>query len=359
VGANGANRRRGPRAVRLSYGLAVILICVFAAIVVLTISRAGSTPTTHVKIATRRPRAARRSQLRSQTTRPQPLHVATVTPTDGGTPRPRISIGETVLTFLDRSRTMVVFGHPVARSVETVIRYPVGLKGRFPLIVFGHGYNVTPAPYSDLLDAWTRAGYVVAAPIFPLENANAPGRPNESDLPNQPADMDLVISSLQHPATAEVANVARKIDLSQIAVSGQSDGGDTALAAAYDSSVRDPAIDLKAAVILSGAEDPFARPFAMPAQGPPLLAIQGTDDTINPPSQTYAFFIRAAPPKYLVKLVGAGHLPPYTAPGPELTTVEHVTVAFLDEYLKSGSPALARYMAAGSAGPRSLLSFRR
>jgi predicted dienelactone hydrolase len=50
----------------------------------------------------------------------------------------------------------------------------------FPLIVFGHGFAVTPRPYSQLLRAWARAGYVVAAPVFPLENANAPGGPDEA-----------------------------------------------------------------------------------------------------------------------------------------------------------------------------------
>jgi dienelactone hydrolase len=222
--------------------------------------------------------------------------------------------------------------------------------------VFGHGYNVTPAPYHDLLDAWARAGYVVAAPIFPLENANAPGGPDENDLPNQAGDMSLVISALTRPPSPDAARIARLVNPDEIAAAGQSDGGDTALAAAYDPTDRDTRI--KAAVILSGAQDPFARPFAMPRNGLPLLAIQGTADTINPPGMTYAFYDQAAPPKYLLKLIGAGHQPPYTEPGPELTIVEHMTLAFLNRYLKAGSRALPRYVAAHSAGPGSVLSFQ-
>jgi dienelactone hydrolase len=208
-----------------------------------------------------------------------------------------------------------------------------------------------------LLDAWTRAGYVVAAPVFPLENRDAPGGPNENDLPNQPGDMSLVIRSLMTPASEPARRIAARIDFARVAVAGQSDGGDTALAAAYDPAVRDTRV--KAAVILAGAEDPFARQFAMPAGGPPLLAIQGTADTINPPAQTYAFYDDAAPPKYLLKLLGAGHQPPYTEPGPELTIVEHMTLAFLNRYLKGRSPGLERYTAAGSAGPGSVLTFDR
>jgi pimeloyl-ACP methyl ester carboxylesterase len=225
------------------------------------------------------------------------------------------------------------------------------------LIVFGHGFSVTPAPYSPLLDAWTKAGYVVAAPVFPLENQNAPGGPNENDLPNQPGDMSLVISSLQTPQDPSAYRISGMTDFSHIAVSGQSDGGDTALAVAYDRRVRDTRV--KAAVILAGAEDPFASQFAMPADGAPLLAIQGTADSINPPDQTYAFFSQAARPKYLVKLLGAGHQPPYTEPGAELTTVEKVSVAFLNQYLKGDSAALSRYVASGSTGPDSTFTAER
>jgi predicted dienelactone hydrolase len=267
-----------------------------------------------------------------------------------------VTVQAATLRLRDPARRISVGSGVVPRSFDTVIRYPVGLPGPFPLIVFGHGYNVTPAPYHDLLDAWARAGYVVAAPIFPLENANAPGGANENDLPNQPEDMSLVISSLTRPPTPDAARIAGLVNPSEIAVAGQSDGGDTALAAAYDPSVRDTRI--KAAVILSGAQDPFARPFAMPHDGPPLLAVQGTADTINPPEMTYAFYDQAAPPKYLLKLIGAGHQPPYTEPGPALTIVEHMSLAFLNRYLKGHSRALPRYVAARSAGPSSVLTFQ-
>lgn len=270
--------------------------------------------------------------------------------------RKRVGIGEVKAVFTDRARTMVVLGRRVPRAVEAIIRYPVGLSGPFPLIVFGHGFAVNPTPYSLLLDAWTRAGYVVAAPIFPLENANAPGGPDERDLVNQPRDMSLVISSLRGQGTGQVARIGRMIDSSHIAVAGQSDGGDTALAATYGTA-RDRRIG--AAVILSGAEDPFAPVFAMPPNGPPLLAVQGTADTINPPYQTYSFYQQAAPPKYLLKLIGAGHQAPYTEPGSDLTMVERMTLAFLNEYLKGRSQGLRRYLAAGSAGPGSALSYVR
>ena len=239
------------------------------------------------------------------------------------------------------------------RSFLTIIRYPIARPdqnpGPFALIVFGHGFAVSPAPYARLLDAWARAGYVVAAPVFPLENANHPGGPDENDLPNQPGDMSLVITDLSERSQSGHGPLAGLIDPRRVAVTGQSDGGDTALAAAYDPAVRDRRID--AAMILSGAEDPFAAPFAMPSNGPPLLAVQGTADTINPPGDTYTFYRQAARPKILLKLLGAGHLPPYTEPGPQLNAVKRTTIAFLNWRFKHRPAALRALLATGRAGP--------
>jgi fermentation-respiration switch protein FrsA (DUF1100 family) len=295
-----------------------------------------------------------RSPAPAATTQSQPTGTASApTPVKHHRPVRHVAVvREATLHLVDPTRTMTVLGRVVPRNFNVVVRYPSGLPGPFPLIVFGHGYAVTPAPYSPLLNAWTKAGYVVAAPIFPLENANAPGGPNEQDLVNQPGDMSLVITRLEHPMNSKAAGLAAMIDLKRIALAGQSDGGDTALAAAYGPE-RDHRVT--AAVILSGAEDPFAPGFSLPHGGPPLLATQGTADTINPPPQTYSFFASASPPKYLLKLLGASHLPPYTQSGPELSAVERMTLAFLDRYLKNEPGQLNHLIHERSAGPGSVL----
>ncbi len=271
------------------------------------------------------------------------------------------AVGLRVLRFVDTSRSIEVPGAgSQPRALVTVVRYPAlgpagatdvhdapaaRAAGPFPLIVFGHGFAVTPALYARLLQDWARAGYVVAAPVFPLENANAPGGPNESDLPNQPADMRFVISQMRAAGNAGSGPLAGLVNGSQIAVSGQSDGGDTALAVAYDQRFRDPSVG--AAVILSGAEIPGIGEFTFPAGGPPLLATQGTADTVNPPSFTNTFFEAARTPKYLLSLLGAEHLPPYSDEQPQLDVVAHVSIAFLDSYLKHSHGALQRMTSLG------------
>jgi dienelactone hydrolase len=242
----------------------------------------------------------------------------------------------------------------------TVVRYPTSgpasrvdvrnavpdrTDGPFPLVVFGHGFAVTPATYYRLLRAWARAGYVVAAPVFPLENAHAPGGPDESDLINQPGDMSAVISGMLAAAANPHALLAGAVSPQEIAVSGQSDGGETALAVAYDRYFRDSRV--RAAVILSGAQIPGQHVLTFPAGAPALLAAQGTADTTNLPHFTYDFFRVASAPKYLLSLVGAGHLPPYTGEQPQLAIVERVSIAFLDRYLKGTSAALGEMESAG------------
>jgi dienelactone hydrolase len=291
----------------------------------------------------------------------------TTSPTEGGhhrvkAPPSSFAVGLRVLRLVDSSRTIALpDGTTEPRPLLTYVRYPaLGSAGRtdlldapaaraagpFPLVIFGHGFDVTPTLYRRLLESWARAGYVVAAPVFPLENADAPGGPEESDLTNQPADMRFVISQMLQASSASSGPFAGLIDPANIAVSGQSDGGDTALAVAYDPSYRDPRVN--AAVILSGAEIPAAGPFIFPAGGPPLLATQGTADTINPPSDTNAFFSVASRPKFLLRLLGAEHLPPYSYQEPQLGIVERVTIAFLDGYLKHRPEASQRLASIGN-----------
>jgi hypothetical protein len=95
---------------------------------------------------------------------------------------PPFAVGEVTMRFIDKTRRVRFPGRPPQpRPLVTVIRYPaIGSPsakdvpgapparafGPFGLVVFGHGFAVTPATYFRLLRAWASAGYVVAAPIF-------------------------------------------------------------------------------------------------------------------------------------------------------------------------------------------------
>jgi fermentation-respiration switch protein FrsA (DUF1100 family) len=294
------------------------------------------------------------------------------TPAPAGPHGPPYAVGERVITFVDRSRTVRFPGRPPEpRTLVTVVRYPtVGSASRvdvrnapldradgpFPLVVFGHGFAVTPAVYYRLLRAWAQAGYVVAAPVFPLENAHAPGGPDESDLINEPGDMSDVISGMLAVSANPHDALAGAVDSPEIAVSGQSDGGETALAVAYDRQFLD--LRVRAAVILSGARIPGAKALWFPRGAPPLLATQGTADIVNLPKFTYAFFGLARSPKYLLRLIGAPHLPPYTSEQPQLGIVERVSTDFLNRYLKSDGSAAGQMTNDGDRAGMAVLTAR-
>jgi predicted dienelactone hydrolase len=220
---------------------------------------------------------------------------------------------------------------------------PATAAGPFPLVVLAHGYRLAPYTYTQLLRTWARAGYVLAAPYFPLTNATA-RVVDRSDLINQPQDLRFVIARLLASRTPPLRGL---IDPNRIALGGHSDGVDSALAVIY-SQRRDPRI--RAAIGFSGAEIAAFIGFPRPTRSIPVLAVQGTADSVNSPSGTYAYFAAAPRPKYLLRLLGGEHTSPYQDAQPYLAVVERVSTAFLDLYLKN-QRAASRQLATGGNVP--------
>jgi predicted dienelactone hydrolase len=228
-------------------------------------------------------------------------------------------------------------------SVPTTVWYPPG-RGTFPLVVFSPGYQISPSVYEPLIAAWASAGYVVAEPEYP---DTAPGEPaDEYDMVNHPGELRTVITFLLKASTAGSAPLLGLIDPSEVAVAGHSDGGDVSLAAAANSCCRDPRV--KAAVILSGAEQGIFGGTYYSTPGPPLLVTQGTADTVNAPACSQMLFDAASAPRYYLNLPQATHLSPYTAGGLGEAAVQSATITFLDGYLKASPSSRAALLGLGT-----------
>ena len=248
------------------------------------------------------------------TSAPPPAPIVTVAPgTAAPTARPNVLAALTI-PLVDTSRSTVANGQLVStsRRLTTLVWHPAG-GGRRPLVVFAHGFRVGPTPYEHLCRAWAAAGYVVAAPEFPLTDAAVAG-PNldENDLANQPADVRFIVASLLAPSSP----VAGSIDPERVAVAGHSDGAVTALAMADDAAVRPRAV-----IVLSGG--PIGRALA---HNPPILVAHGDQDTVDPPDQGQAVSRPGvSAPRFLLHRLG-GAISPLPAEDTRWQTVDRVTV---------------------------------
>ena len=250
-----------------------------------------------------------------------------------------------------------------ARTLPTTITYPMVPGGHagaarwapakpFPLIVFSQGFATDVSQYNGLLATWTKAGYVVAAPAYPYTSLSGPL--NEQDIVNHPGDLSYVIAMLVKEAQDPHNSLHRLVNTNEIAVAGQSDGGDVSLAVAANTCCIDHAV--KAAVILSGAELGSFGGTYFSGGSVPLLVTQGDQDTINFPSCSATLYNQAPGPKYFVNLLEQEatsasavkeHLGPYTEPGATRSYVSASSIAFLDSYLKGKRAELSSLLAAG------------
>ena len=96
--------------------------------------------------------------------------------------------------------------------------------GTFPLVVFSHGWLASGPAYEVRIKEWARAGYIVAAPTFPL-SSGAGGM--LGDYVNQPADVSFVIDELL--ALPDDDPLAGHVDADAVAAAGHSLGAITTI----------------------------------------------------------------------------------------------------------------------------------
>ena len=312
------------------------------------------------KILGRERRAARETTTTAAPTTVAPT--TTTAPPIVGT----FAVATTHQTFVDPTRaTPARGGAPAAtsRTIATTIYYPATVApsadnptppaspGAFPLIVFAHGYAIDAAAYAPLLQDLAAGGFVVAAPDFPGTSTAYPGGALRSDSLEQPADISFVITSTIDLST-KPGPLSGSVDPDAVGDAGQSDGGVTAAAAAYNTCCIDQRI--KAASILTGGAFGFDGQWFPPGT-PPVLFIHATADEVNPYSASTSMFDQAQSPKYLFTIEGGSHLEVYVDP-PWEDHVAAAMVAFFDLYLKGEQSAAERLSTAGNQPGYSLQS---
>jgi predicted dienelactone hydrolase len=107
---------------------------------------------------------------------------------------------------------------------------PERTGGPYPLVVFSHGFALSPIVYSTLVEHYASQGYVVLAPEH-NESFDGSLTGFGQELIDRPVDIRRTIDYAEQ-LTKPGAPLAGLIDLDNIAVVGHSYGGYTALAAA-------------------------------------------------------------------------------------------------------------------------------
>lgn len=251
-----------------------------------------------------------------------------------------LGVGLASCTFVDASRSTYDYETGITspdRRLVTEIRYPTvkpaaGLSetsnavpylkgGPYPLVVFAHGYAITPDAYAKLLDTWVKAGMVVVAPLFPDTNSAtiaAEGKVDtEADIINQPGDLAFVIHQvLTATSSGYGCNIVKHlINPKKIGLAGQSDGGETVDGLAFENVYLAPGLHYDAVESLSGAllPPPTAATKVEETGRAPLLVVQSATDQCNVPSASIGIYDSVAESdKWFLTIKDGAHLPPYT-----------------------------------------------
>lgn len=245
--------------------------------------------------------------------------------------------------------------------------------GRFPLVLFSHGFGGCSTQAAFFTEELARHGYVVVAPDHrdatvchvaeperpantkPEEPFRSPRTWSDSTYADRRDDLEAAISDL-----LRAPDFAQHIDATHIAATGHSLGGYTALGI---SGAWPPWKDRR--VVATVLFSPYAFPFLTNGDlrriGVPLLYEGGTRDTIITPAtqRPGGFYSLSPPPKYFVDITGAGHLSFADDACRGAATVracsglaipaliDRYAIAFLDRYVKREQGATLTQKAPG------------
>jgi dienelactone hydrolase len=165
--------------------------------------------------------------------------------------------------------------------------------GRYPLIVWSHGFFSYPEQQQTITELFAANGFVVVAPLYPYTKKGTKHF-NRNDVPNQSLDASFAITKM-----LEAGNpLSVHIDPTRMAAAGHSGGGTTTNG--LFTKHRDPR--LKAAIVVSG------RPLGAYTGTPvPMLFIHGDKDPVVAYSQGRQAYGAVPWPKAFLTMLKTEH----------------------------------------------------
>ncbi len=294
-----------------------------------------------------------------------PVTVALPKLSDYVSPDQQSAVGISVMTFTDLTRSTPARGDRetlTTRPLTVTVRYPTaGMPSEeeipdapayapAPLILFAHGFDSSSQRYSSLLHDLAASGFVVAAPEFPMSSTVFDGAPDEYEIPEQTRDLSFLITAMTGSDAPPV--LAAMIAPGPVGLVGHSDGAVTALLAGYAPRFADSRVAAVAAI--SGDFDTFGGEW-FTTSDPPLLAIHGEFDEINPFESSETLVENDPGPAMLVMVQGASHLGSAIDPETEPAVARLIAFDFLWR-LTGSTDSMMQTQAAASTSPLELVS---
>ncbi|HEY7105576.1 MAG TPA: hypothetical protein VH986_04195 [Acidimicrobiia bacterium] len=340
-----SNRRQRRRRVTVVAGSALLVALVAGGVALATSAVGGDdegTPAHRPPTASTPPAAATTPSTSSvaSTTNVPGTTAATAAPPPADVDR-RVPVGRWSTDYVDSSRSTSPngdFAGSPARDLPTSYWYPATddagtpdrAHGPYPLVLFVHGYDQTPDFYAALLERWASAGYVVAAPTFPILSG-VPGGASHVDYSKLFGDAKFVIDRTL--GTGADTPIGGLVDGTRVAAAGHSDGEMVAFTMGFASCCR---VWPFTSVVAMAGDLGYADVDPIRDSGLPILHVMETGDEYDPyPDSLQWDRDHLTPPRWILSLLGATHAPPYTQAGnPYFELVATTTVDFLDGTLK-------------------------
>jgi len=243
--------------------------------------------------------------------------------------------------------------------------------GRYPLIVFSHGFGGCGTQSIFFTEELARHGYVVAAPdhkdglcsvdgrrairfITPDETFSRPDRWTETTHANRKTDLQLAVRWV-----LDSSELRSQIDPERLGAVGHSLGGYTVLGLAGGwKSWKDDRI--KAVLAFSPYAAPFLVDERLASVNVPVMYQAADKDLLITPSAVRAASLASNPPKYYAQLrngthfewtnllcIGAGTISRCLDSRPNARLINTYGIAFLDGYLKGQRQPLERLDGSG------------
>lgn len=229
-------------------------------------------------------------------------------------------------------------GRRASRLVEAEVHYPDG-SGALPLVIVAHGLGGSGPRYSELSRSIAAAGFVVAAPTFPVSSSPMDLGAVSEEAGNQTADLTFVIDQLLRLNRTVSAVLHRRIDPGRIAIAGHSMGAQTVLLSGFHPCCHDARV--RAAVVIAGYLSGGVGPYAA-AAGLPVLFVHGDRDEIIPLAAGRAAYAALSAPKHFVTVLDGDHRLGIFSGEERLGALTAVVVDFLAAELKGDAAARDR-----------------